>query len=232
MAYRFYIDKVLLPIPPKKLTTKINSNNKTLTLINDGEVSILKSPGLTELTFDILLPNVEYPFSDYKSGVFRDAKYFLDKFEKLQKNKSVFQFIVSRELPSGTDLFSTNMKVSLEDYSIIEDAEEGFDITVSIKLKQYKKFSTKVFTLPVQQPIVAQAQQAIIIKVANSTTSNTTSSSTPKDTTKHYTVKSGDCLWNICKQYLGDGSKYPQIAKLNNISNPNLIYPGQVLRLS
>ncbi|MGG7153511.1 hypothetical protein ACQPUR_23090, partial [Clostridium neonatale] len=98
MAYKFYMDKVLLPIPPSKMTTKISNKNKTVTLINDGEVSILKSQGLTEISFDLLLPNVEYPFADYKSGKFRNAKYFLDKFEKLKLNKTSFQFIVSREL--------------------------------------------------------------------------------------------------------------------------------------
>lgn len=47
-----------------------------------------------------------------------------------------------------------------------------------------------------------------------------------------YTVKKGDTLWSIAKQYLGAGSKYQELAKWNNISNPNLISIGQVLQLS
>lgn len=226
MAYRFYIDKILLPVPPSKITTKISNKNKTVTLINDGEVSILKSPGLTEISFDLLLPNVEYPFANYKSGKFKDAKYFLDKFENLKINKTAFQFIVSRELPKGKDLFSTNIKVSLEDYSIVEDAKEGFDITTSIKLKQYKEFSTKVVQL---QTLAATSNSSgVIFMPAKEETPPVVNTSTIAP----YTVKSGDCLWNICKRFLGDGSKYPQIAKLNGISNPNLIYPGQVIRFS
>nr|DAL93848.1 MAG TPA: tail assembly protein [Caudoviricetes sp.] len=226
MAYKFYIDKVLIPIPPSKMTTKISNNNKTITLINDGEVSILKSQGLTEISFDLLLPNVEYPFADYKSGKFKDAKYFLDKFENLKSNKTAFQFIVSRELPKGKDLFSTNITVSLEDYSIVEDAKEGFDVTVSIKLKQYKPFSTKVVQL--QTTIAASSSSGVIFIPAKEETPPAVNT----NTIDPYTVKSGDCLWNICKRFLGDGSKYSQIAKLNNISNPNLIYPGQVIRFS
>lgn len=226
MAYKFYIDKVLLPVPPSKMTTKISNKNKTVTLINDGEVSILKSQGLTEISFDLLLPNVEYPFADYKSGKFKNAKYFLDKFEKLKSNKTAFQFIVSRELPKGKDLFSTNITVSLEDYSIIEDAKEGFDVTASIKLKQYKLFSTKVVQL--QTTIAASSSSGVIFIPAKEETPPKVNTSTIPP----YTVKSGDCLWNICKRFLGDGSKYSQIAKLNNISNPNLIYPGQVIRFS
>ena len=48
----------------------------------------------------------------------------------------------------------------------------------------------------------------------------------------NYTVKKGDTLWAIAKQYLGSGTKYPQIASENNIKNPNLIYPGQVFKIT
>lgn len=47
-----------------------------------------------------------------------------------------------------------------------------------------------------------------------------------------YTVKKGDTLWGIAETYLGSGTKYKQLASLNNISNPNLIYVGQVIKLS
>ncbi len=46
-----------------------------------------------------------------------------------------------------------------------------------------------------------------------------------------YTVKAGDTLWAIAKRYLGDGSRYPEIASDNNIQNPNLIFPGQEVRI-
>ena len=43
-----------------------------------------------------------------------------------------------------------------------------------------------------------------------------------------YTVKSGDTLSGIAAQY---GVSYQDIAKANNIANPNLIYPGQVFTI-
>ena len=46
-----------------------------------------------------------------------------------------------------------------------------------------------------------------------------------------YVVKKGDNLWNIGKKELGDGSKFGELAKKNGISNPSLIYPGQVIKL-
>ena len=46
-----------------------------------------------------------------------------------------------------------------------------------------------------------------------------------------YTVKKGDCLWNIAKKFYGNGSKYTKIYEANKdkIKNPQLIYAGQVL---
>lgn len=48
----------------------------------------------------------------------------------------------------------------------------------------------------------------------------------------NYVVKRGDTLWDIASQYLKNGSKYTQIAQENNITNPNLIYPGQVFKIT
>ena len=48
---------------------------------------------------------------------------------------------------------------------------------------------------------------------------------------KTYTVVGGDTLWAIAEKFLGDGNRYPEIAKLNNIPNPDLINVGQVLTI-
>lgn len=42
-------------------------------------------------------------------------------------------------------------------------------------------------------------------------------------------VRPGDTLSKLAEHYLGDSTRYPEIADLNGLSNPNLIYPGQVL---
>lgn len=47
-----------------------------------------------------------------------------------------------------------------------------------------------------------------------------------------HTVVKGDTLWDIAQKYLGSGLKYKQLAAINNISNPNLIYVGQVIKLT
>jgi len=232
MAYSFYLGDTLLPVSPSKLTTSIKNKNKTVDLINLSEINILKAPGLTEVKFDALLPNVEYPFATYNGG-FKSAKSYLDVFESLKANKSPFQFIVSRSLPSGAVLSYTNMTVSLESYDIKESAGEGFDIVVSISLKQYKSYGGKT------------AQ----VKSSNSGTATATVSTsqerTSKSSAKSYTVKSGDTLSNIAKKSYGKSTNWKQIYTANKTviestakkhgktssSNGWWIYPGTKLSI-
>ena len=48
-----------------------------------------------------------------------------------------------------------------------------------------------------------------------------------------YTVKSGDTLSKIAKEFMGNASDYVKIFEANRdqLANPDLIKPGQVLRL-
>jgi len=48
-----------------------------------------------------------------------------------------------------------------------------------------------------------------------------------------YTIKSGDSLSKIAKQYYGDAMKYPMLFEANRevIKHPDKIYPGQQIRI-
>lgn len=217
--YQFHIGDIILPVAPKAMTTKINNNNKTFMLINEGEINVLKDAKLTDVSFDALLPNVPYPFAKYPNG-FQRAGYYLEKLEQYKSSKEPFQFVVSRTLPNGTRLFDTSMKCSLENYSIKEDSKsEAFDVVVSIQLKQYKDYQVKTFSSN-------QDNTISVTKVRE-----TSNSPAPKKYEQIYKVQSGDTLWTIAKKIYGDGSKYTEIAKRNNITNPNLIYAGSTLQL-
>lgn len=54
----------------------------------------------------------------------------------------------------------------------------------------------------------------------------------PKGPTLHE-VKKGDSLWKIAEKHYGNGSKYPEIFEANKpmLSDPDKIYPGQMLRI-
>lgn len=157
----------------------------------------------------------------YKSG-FQKAEYFLEYFEALKVSRKPFPFIVCRRRPNGKNLFDTDILVSLEDYQITEDAKNGFDVTVKIKLKQWRDYGTKTvnITFNMDKPKASIEPQR-----------DTNTSPAPAQS---YTVVKGDCLWNIAKRFYGNGSKYTIIYNANKDvigGNPNLIYPGQVLTI-
>ena len=222
--YHFYMGSVLLPVAPKKFKLKVNNQNETLTLINEGEVNFLRKAGLTDLEFEVIIPAVEYSFAKYDGG-FKSPDYYLSHFEKLKNKKKAFQFVAVREMPNGKPIFDTDMKVSLEDYTVEENADEGFDLTVSIKLKQYNSSGTKIVTVTSGSATV--------------TTKRETANSPAPTQGKPHTVKKGECLWGIAKYYYDDGSKYPKIYEANKAlldernnkyGQPKYtIYPNQVL---
>lgn len=50
-------------------------------------------------------------------------------------------------------------------------------------------------------------------------------------TGKTYTVQTDDTLWDIAVRAYADGYSWTKIASANNLSNPNLIFSGNVLTL-
>lgn len=226
--FQFYLDSLLFPVAPEKMTVKIGNQNDTLTLISGQEVSLPKLPGLSKITFSCLLPAVRYPFAQYPGGVFQTPKNYLDKLESLKQTCKPFFFQVIRP-----GRFQTSFTVSLEDYTITEDASKhGQDVSVDVTLLQYQAYVTKTIQFKTDSKGSTTA-----------TVSQPSRDTTGKTTTTSYTVKRGDTLWNIAKKYLGSGAKWKTIYNANtstieaaakkmgraSSSNGHWIYPGTVL---
>ena len=122
MAYKMYLGGVLMPITPSKVTLKVNNQNKTMTLINGEEINILKEPGLSDVSFELLLPQVSYPFTN---GGAQSASYYLSLFERLKTSKEPFQWILNRQKPNGGMFHFSNLTVGMENYEITDDAGAG-----------------------------------------------------------------------------------------------------------
>jgi nucleoid-associated protein YgaU len=52
-----------------------------------------------------------------------------------------------------------------------------------------------------------------------------------EDKTRYYTVREGDSLWKIASEQLGDGNRYPEIAKLNKLEDEDFLVVGARLKL-
>lgn len=232
-GYNFYFkdgsDVLTFPITPSELSIKVGSKNKVITLIGEGDINILKSPSLIEVEFEARFPMRKYPYSREVSSF---EEYF-NKFKELKEDKKSFRFIVARTTPNGSRTWDTNLLMALEDFELTEDADEGDDVLISFKLKQYKEYGVKT------------------VKVENSKPTTTSTSTTPRSTDnktkspQSYTIKSGDTLWGIAKTFYGSGAKWTTIYNANksiiestakkhgkqSSSNGHWIYPGTKLTI-
>ncbi len=213
MSYSIFLDNLLLPVTPEKVVTKIVNKNQTIDLINGEQLNLLKSKGLTEIEFDFLLPSEEYPFASYVLG-FVSPKVFLDRLDTLKRNKQSCKFTLIRSKGFQRDLFNLNMRVSIEDYHIVEDHSNGFDILVSVKLRQFDIKSTKTGTIDSSGKIVVKEERSFLDNASSK-----------------YIVKTGDNLFDICQMVLGDGDLCTEVATKNGLKSPLDIKPGMLLNM-
>jgi nucleoid-associated protein YgaU len=97
--------------------------------------------------------------------------------------------------------------MALEDFELKESADEGDDVIISFKLKQYKDYGVKTVKLKTKTKTSKPK--------TTSTSKKTRSTKTKAKKSKSYTVKKGDCLWNIAKKYYGNGAKWKTIYNAN-----------------
>lgn len=199
------------PVLPEEVEIKESGNNKSHILQNIGEITVIntiKAPALKVESF--------FPIN---SGPYVTSKYLLKPNEYIEKIKRW------RDTGKPVRLVITGTSVDLswactiEDFSYKEKAGAVADIEYTISFKEYRWFKVKkveiVSDSKTSQPAIAKTEQRPV----------------EKEIPKTYTVQKGDTLCSISKKCLGESGKYKEIAKKNNIANPSLIYPGQVLQL-
>lgn len=242
MAYFMYIQDVCFPITPGKIVLKVANKNKTITLINEGEVNLIKTPGLTDIQIDeLILPAIQaYPFANYLNDEFNAPDYYLDKLEEWKKDrKKPVQFKLTRTSPDGKDLlWDTNFDVTIENYEVMEDADRyGMDVCVKLYMKQYKTWGSKKLVKKKSKK-KKKSNSLYVVGVGKKIRKT-------KEAATDYVVKQGDTLMNIAKKQLNNSSKWKEIYTLNkktienaakkngrkSSSNGHWIYPGTKLNL-
>ncbi len=213
MAYTVKLGSVVFPVPPPKIEIKGANQNKTETLINGDHYTVLKKAGLRTITFTVMLPTVPFPFAHYEDG-FVPATDYIAAVEAMKDIKWPVTLRISR---TGSMLAETEMKVSIETYTVREDVALGQALELALELKEYSGKKTAL----ILDTEVGRKRVERIKRLDD------------KVVPREIVVRKGDTLWNIAKKYLGDGALYTSIHQLNKntVKNPNKIQTGQTLKL-
>jgi hypothetical protein len=141
--YDFYLGGIHLPVTPGRLEIKHSDRQTRLDLACGNEVIFPKSAGLIEIGFTALLPEVRYPFAVYKAGNFVPGWDILSRIMALRETGEPFRFIVVRQTERGRVLSPTNIRVKFSQIVLREDASEGTDVFVDIKLIEHRNYSAR-----------------------------------------------------------------------------------------
>lgn len=202
-------EKIRLPVLPEKFKITMGTKDQSVDVAGLGEILIAQSRPATEFSFSSFFPAAAFP--GIAVSYVTKPTTLKDKIVEWKNSTKPVHLIVTG---LGIDVYCRITKFI--------PSEAGGDvgtINYDITLKEYREPK-------VRQVKVEVKTQTATVQNTPARTDNTTQPTT-------YTVKKGDCLWNIAKKFLGNGALYTQIYNLNKniIKNPNLIYVGQVLRI-
>lgn len=203
-----------IPVNPESLEVKDTGNGKTYDVLKLGEINVIQNPRLAEYSWSSIFPGQRYPF--LATDLVLPPRRYIEYIRKWMGTKRPIRFIFTGPT------FDINTPATIEEFTWKEVAGSEGDIEYSIRLKQYVFYAAKrVIIVPPQQ---GQTAKAAVQKPKR-----------PDDRVppKTYTLKKGDTLWAIAQRYLGSGSRWREIAKLNGISDAQVrrLPVGMTIRL-
>lgn len=184
-----------LPVLPEKLTVKCSADSAEKTVLQLGSVNLIKGTKLRQISFASFFPANKIPAGS--AAHLRSPLWYVQWLRRTMDCKKPLRFILL-----GNDL-DINVQMSVESFEYSESYGAVGDIDYKLTLKEWVDHSPKKVTI--------KENKAIIGGNARSGQPE----SAPADKAVKYTVKSGDCLWGICKAKYNDGTLYDRLYQYN-----------------
>lgn len=218
--YRIFLkrDNTTLEIPvlPEKLKISADGDNSTETVLELGQINILRKRKLRSMEWEALFPLHRGP---YVSGVNLLAP--IEYIRTLEDWRSKpLRFTIT-----GADLnINTSMAIESLDYE--ERGGEPGDLYYTLELKEYVDYTPRRITINADGT-------ALIVPPARPGSVKTGSVS--------HVVLAGESIWMLAQRYYGDGSLYDTIYQANKAGmdarnqttggTRYTLYTGQVLTI-
>lgn len=205
-------NRVHFPVNPERITCQTGNRILTFDVIELGGISLPRGRMPTRFSFEGFFPG-EARRNDPMVKSWRSPKE-LAGILSLWRNEGTKLRLLVTESPINHDVYFDG------DDSFQHEWRGGHgDCWYSLRFIEAR-----------EMVIMTETE----IRQAPTTASGAATSRPAPSTPKTYTVKPGDTLWAIAKKFLGDGKRWREIYN-NNINvigkDPNLIFPGQVLRI-
>ncbi|AIQ14623.1 LysM peptidoglycan-binding domain-containing protein [Paenibacillus durus] len=210
LSYNNMEDIFRLPVNPETLEIKEVGEGKSYTIIDLGEINAISYPKLTEITLESIFPAQRYPFvlvpETGKNRLLKPFEY-VEMIKKWMTSRRPIRFVFSgletRESAQTSDL-PVSMAMSIESFNWKLSAGTSGDIEYSLSLKKYVFY------------------QAAPVKVVKGAAKTQQQRAGDRKAPAVYKLKAGDNLWRIAQKVLGDGSRWKEIQKLNDIPDSEL----------
>lgn len=206
--------KTQFPMMPEKITMGADAKFMTYSIISLGDVKIPRGKGIKEISWSGIFPGKPRKKSPFVSAWTKPDE-LVKRMEKCRDDGTICNLLVT-----GTCI---NYSVYISSFKGkytggMGDFQYDVKFIIATEIKIYTTNELKIKTPA---------------KATRTASKKSTKKKATESKTRTYTVKSGDCLWRIAQNLLGKGSRYMEIYNLNKdkIKNPNLIYPGQKLRI-
>lgn len=230
--YRMYFNydndkKVyVVPVLPEKIKVTVKGSTTSIDLEKFGEVLYKGRRDAMVISFSSFFPakwGANYCACMQKE--FKDPKTWHKWMIALQNAANPCHFVLTGA-PFAIDIYA-----DVTSYSADEQGGDAGTINYTVELKEHRTPTVQKYTVKTT--------------LKKTTTKKTSSGKRTSNKVKQktYTIKRGDCLWNIAKKYYGSGAKYTKILSANrstldkaarkygysNCKNGNLIFAGTTI---
>lgn len=209
--------EIRVPWLPEEITYKSGGIiSASYDIMNRGEVAVPTGSGLAQVSWKSEFPGAGRTDMSLMRGSWQEPKAYHTILEDWRKNQTPLTLLVTG--------YPINLDVFLSNYTATPSGGFG-DLEYDVEFTEDRDL-TITFT---------EAEDD----------GSGDGTERPTEPTTSYTIKQGDCMWNIAQQYLGDGTRWPEIYEANkeiidaeakkygnsNSMNGTLIYAGVTLKI-
>lgn len=212
LTYNAESEKIQLPVHPERLQIENGSGNDSVDIVGLGEIVIMRDRPALRFSFSSFFPAT--PFPGVQTPTLTPPLALVRKINEWKAGKKPVHFIVTS---CGIDVYA-----SIERFTYYEEGGDPGTYQYTLELKEYREIAIRSVTVDTESQTATVEPQEAAPRVDNTVQPKT------------YTVKAGDCLYNIAKKLYGKGGDWKKIYEANRETiggNANLIRPGQVFTI-